>query len=609
MLFKNNMRPALATAGASGADSARGKKANDIFTRAEIDEDFNAFGKGAEKPRTAPNRQGGSSQNGRPSRPSRPPQRRRKPATNFSWKPVLFAGLAVVALILVIVILIAIFAAPKKNIKLEDDIYFTYVDSDGKYRLVSNNNVLKDTFDGELEIVPAKDASFAYVYEKISEDENSGYKMYLLDGKKLTPVEATADSKPLAVADYEPGIVYKQNGRTYYYSKDDQVPITGSDTADNFMISGDAKTVVYTIESSNKDGQYELRYFCNGGSAKVGPYNFVPSAISNDGKYIYGIFRNVLCYITVKDNGKTYDNGVIANNTFGEILSITGMNVDGNEIIFCAQPANKLTPVSYMYKIGDSEPKQIADGVFTPIYADSKIVCPETFLNSYFICQKEVMDEEGDTSVEVATYFLDKKEGARKMADTVGRFSPDKKYFYFIDEDRENSLMQLKLNSKDFSDGLYPVLSDVVDFDVTESGNIYAMIDARAKDGNKGIIYFWDRSDKKTKLSSDSADLDSMKICVNSAYFSETNEDGSTKVYISTEGSAKKEVEFKSANLTATPEIVMGAGKKGYAYFIDKDGSTKLFYTSNGKKFSSVCNSCKIAGFTKEPEASPEDAE
>ena len=606
MLFKNNMRPAFAAAGACGTSSANSAKANDIFTKAEMDEDLNAFGRSAEKPRTAPNRQ--SAPNGRPARPNRPPQRRKKPTSKPSWKPILFAGLAVAAVVLVVVVLIAIFAAPQKNIKLEDNIYFTYVDSDGKHRLVSNKSVLKETFDGELEVVPAKDASFAYVYEKLSDDDNSGYKMYLLDGKKLTPVEATADSKPLAVADFAPGIVYKQNGRTYYYSKDDQVPITGSDTADNFIISGDAKTVVYTIESSSKDGQYELRYFCNGGSAKVGPYNFVPTVISNDGKYIYGVFRNVLCYVTVKDNGKTYDNRVVANNTIGEILDITGINVKGDEIIFCAQSANKLSPTSYMYKIGDSEPKQIADGVFTPIYADSTIVCPETFLNSYFVCQKEVMDAEGDTYVETATYFLDKKEGARKMADTVGKFSPDKKYFYFIDEDHENSLMQLKLSSKDFSNGLYTVLSDVVDFDVTDSNNIYAMIDARAKDGNKGIIYFWDRSDKKTKLIADSADLDSMSISVNSAYFSETDEEGSTKIYISTEGSAKKEAEFKSSNLTATPEIAMGAGKKGYAFFTDKDGNTKLYYTSGGKKFSSICNSCKIAGFTKEPETSTEAA-
>ena len=192
------------------------------------------------------------------------------------------------------------------------------------------------------------------------------------------------------------------------------------------------------------------------------------------------------------------------------------------------------------------------------------------------------------------------------MADTVGKFSPDKKFFYFIDEDQENSLMQLKLNSKDFKDGLTVVLSDVVDFGVTEGGNIYAMIDARDKDGLKGIIYFWDRSDGKTKQTSKSADLDSMTVCVNSVYFAETNAEGNTTVYISTDGSAKKEVEFKSANLIATPEIVMGAGKKGYAFFVDKDGNTKLFYTSNGKKFSSVCDSCKIIGFNEEPEASDE---
>ena len=583
------MRPAFAAAGANGSAGSDRAKIKDLFVRSEVDEDFNAFGEAPERPKASAPRAD------RPTQPKRPPQRRRRPQNQIPWKPLLLIGAAVLALILIVVVAVVIFSAPQKNIKLEDNVYFTYVDSNGKYRIVSNDDTLKQTFDGEIEIIPAKDASFAYVLEQVSTEEKSGYKMYILKGNKLTTVEATADSKPIALAEYEPGIVYKENSRIYYYSEKDQVRITSDTSADNFIISGDASVVVYTMDSAKDSDQLELKYFCKGASNKVGPYNFIPSVVSIDGKYIYGVYRNVLCYITVEEDGEEYDETVITNNTFGEILGITGINVEGNEIIFCAQPLNKDNPISYMYKIKDSEPKQIAEGIFTPIYSDSKIVCPESFLNSYLLCEKTLLDEEENINyIERSTYFLDKNDGARKIASGDGQFSPDEKYFYYINEE-EQTLVQVDLKSKDFSKNTKALLPDVTDFAIIESGDLYVMVE----DVDKGFIYFWDCSDKNRSIISHAADLESMELCANSVYFSETNDEDITTIYVSTEGSAKKVAEFKSSSPTDTPEIDMGVGKKGFAYFVDESGKTKLFYTSNGKKFSVVSDSCIIPDYSE----------
>lgn len=580
MLYRNNMRPAYATAGGESSAKDDRSEIKNFFTRSEADD---AARMGGQRPNTA--RPAGASA----PRPNRRPAR---PNNNAAlWKYIAVAAAAVVAIVLLIVIIVAIFSAPKKNLKIEDNIYFSYVDSDGKYHIVSNGDTLKQTFEGEVQLIPAADASFAYVIENTSGEEEAGYKMYILNGRNLKSIEATAD-KIIDLAEYEPGIVYQENGRFYYYSSDDHSPITSDDSADNFIISGDASAVVYTMDSSKESDQVELKYFCNGGSLKVGPYNFVPSAVSNDGKYVYGIFRNVLCYLEIEDDGENFEQEVITNNTYGEITGITGINVKGDEIIFAAQPANKDNPISYMYKVGDSEPTQIAEGTFTPVYANKAVVCPETFLNSYFECKKSFVDEEGDVTTEISTYYLDKNDGARKMADAKGTFSPDQKYFYYIED---KNLVRIPLNSKDFSKDADVVFSDASDFAIIENGDLYVMVE----DVDLGFIYFVDSSTTKKSRVSHTADLDSMQVCANSIFFSETDDEDVTTIYVSNEGSAKEEAEFKSSTPATIPVIKMGSGKRGYAYFVDENGNTKLFYTSNGKKFSIISDACSIPGYSE----------
>ena len=598
MFYNNNMRPALATVGAESSAKEGRRSLKDLFVRSEqsADDDFNAFGDTTDKPRaSAPKAERPQQPPRQQQRPSRPPQKR-KPSGNVQWGPIIAIAAVVVVAILLVVLLVAIFSAPGKNVKLEDNVYFSFVDADGKYRVVSNGKVLSEAFDGEVNVVPASDRSFAYIFETVNGTEGSGYKMHILKGTKIETIAATADSIK-TFAYYEPGIVYERNDRFHYYSDEDHTPITSDASADNFIISGDAAAVVYTVSSSKESDQTVLKYFYDGASVSIEPYNFTPVSLSTDGKYVYGVFNNSLCCIQIEDKGETYTQLRITNDSHGSFGEITGMNADGNEIIFYTESESKGT-ISYMYSIKDSEPVQIAAGKFKPVYANSDVACPSTFINGYFEGTAVHFDEETEKDVAtVATYFLDKKNGAQKLADTTGKFSPDGDYFYFIDDDR--ILVRIGLNGKDFASETEQIISDVADFSIIENGDVYIMFEDSE---DVGYIYYWNSSTGKRVTVSYDADLESMQVCANSIFFTETDDEGVVTVYVSTEGSAKETASFKSASPVATPIIEMGSGKKGYAYFNDEDGNTKLFYTSNGKKFSKVSAACTIADFSEDAE-------
>ena len=587
MLNKFGMRPAFAAASSQGSAQSNRSAFSPVYSEAD---DYNAFGSTPQRPASAPKTP--------PKKPQRPTPKSPKKKFNFailggSMTSILIAAIALVVVIVMIVVAVAIFSAPAKDIQLKDNAYFTYTDNEGKNHVVSNGNVIKKTFDGEISIVPATDYSFAYVFENVVSDSGAGVRMYILKGKNLKEIEAFADSVPTVLAEFEPGIIYVQNSRYYYYSADDHAPITGNPSASNFTIAGDASIVIYTEDSKKDEGYTELKCFQNGSSTRVGPYNFTPVAVSNDGQYVFGTSANGNLYY-LEINKKTDENTKptqISSAKNGTFRALKGMNLDGDEIVFCADSTKGI--VSYFYSMGDNaEPQEIGSGIFTPISADRETVCQSTFVNSYFTCVTSVSGydeetEESYTQSAVATYFLDKREGARKVADAVGQFSPDGKYFYYIDETQ--TLIRVPLNSKDFARDAETVQNEVSDFAVIAKGNVYMMLD----DQDKGFIYFWKASTKKSTRVTYNADLDSMQFCANSIYFSETDENGTT-IYVSTNGSNKEVAVFKSGTPTATPTIVMGATESAYAFFTEEDGSLKLYFTENGKKFAFVASPSTI---------------
>jgi len=536
-------------------------------------------------------------------------KRRKKGGSNNLLKPILAIVGVVVAVVLLIVIVVALFSAPNKNVKLEDNAYYTYTDSDGTYHIVSNGKKVEHSFNGNVTLIPAKNYSFAYVFESVSDANKSGVNMYILKGTKLESIEGFADSIPTVYADYKPAFVYLEKDIYCYYSADgDQGPIVKKGTADNFVISNDGDVVVYTEASSVDPTYIDLKYFTRSGTEPTGLSNLTPVGLSTDGSYIYatGMTSDTgitsLYYLQVNKRSLETSSPVAITSAskHGSFRAITGMNANGKEIIFSVDDLSKGTVVSYRYKIKDTEPQMIAEGTFTPINTDKDTVCPDTFINTYFVCANNVaVDDEGGMSSMLATYVLEKK-GARKVANTVGQFSPDEKYFYYVDE--ASNLVRVPLNSKDFARDEKNIVNAVADFAVVDKGDVYAMLLSQE-------ISFWDASTGQRKRIIFNADLDSMRVCGNTVFASISDKEvGTTVVYSSTGGSSKEEASFKDTELAQSPTIIMGGGTAGYALVKDTNDSLRLYYTSNGKKFTFV-SSCGDTAPNSGTESAPKETE
>lgn len=603
MLNKSNMRPAYASVGNQSPTNNNANVFGSNMFFSSDDDDFNAFGDTSSKTTPPPKKRRPQPKDQRDPRDPRDPkeprdQKRpqrpgRRKSITINPKTLLIGAAAVVALVLVIVLVVALFSSPGKNIRREDNVFFSYADAEGNYHVVSNGKLIGETFEGEIELVPARDNSFAYIFEEfITENGDTVIQMYILDGKKLSIVDAEA-TKIIAYADYEPGIIFKNGDIVQLYSKNAFEDISSDLSAANFLISGDASTVVYTETAGRNNDTSQVKYFRDAGFNDIGETNgIIPVAVSRDGKYVYAYDEsNALYCLEVTKRGTEYKQIPIVPSTSKTFGGVSELNANGNEIIFYyAEPDGRVA--SYIYKVGDDKPTGIAEGIFEYVSADKEVACPSSFVDSYFTAERSVSDEDGRTSKVTATYYYTKK-GARKLADEVGQFSSDGKYFYYIDSSNSD-LVRVSLRSSDFEKDAKVISRAISYFSITEKGDIYTYSRATASSG--GTISFKKFSDSTSKKISSIPDTASMSACGNSVYFSETDNDV-LKLYVSTNGASKEEVTFKNVLPATYVTIEMGTGNKGYAYFVDVDGNTKLLYTSNGKDFDIVCDSCIIPGY------------
>ena len=595
MLNNGSMRPAYSTVGANNADNSVRTNQQLSFSAAQTDEDFNSFGDTSAKSGASAQRQRPQQPQQKRPRPSNTPRRRRNFLSNLDPKVLLIGVAAVVALIVLICLLIAVFSSPGKGIVRKDNVYMVYQDADsGDYAIMSNGKKVDHAFDGEIELYPAKDYSFAYVFEEaLTDDGNTVTRMYVLEGKSLQLVQAEAD-KVLAWADYEPGIVFKEGDVVQFFSENAFEDISSDSGANNFIVSGDASTVVYTEPAGRDRDTTTVKYFRNAGFNDIGDTpGLIPAAISNDGSYVYAYDNNTnaLYYIEVSKRGAEYEQKAIVEATSYTYNSINSINADGTEIVFSYTYTNgKL--VSWIYQVGDKKPAGIGEGVFKYFSDDNKTVCPVSLVDAYFTAERTVTDEDGNTDKVTSTYFYDGK-SARKLADETGKFSPDGKYFYYIDSDSAD-FVRVPLNSKNFEEDAKIIAKAIDSFVLTEKGDIYTYSKPTSSTGGK--IVFREAADSTSKAVSSRPDSGSMFLCGNSIYFSETVGD-EIKIYVSTDGATKEEVTFKKCSFETSITIEMGAGEKGYAYFLDSNGQVKLLYTSNGKSFDVVCDSCIIPGY------------
>ena len=597
MLNNGSMRPAYATAGTTSANRGANENSQLCFSQGRADEDFNAFGNqssraGASASRSNPQRQ---PQQKKP-RQSAPAPKKRSFLSNLNPKILLIGAVAIVAVVLLIFLLVAIFSAPGKGVVADDNVYIFYesTEEDG-YRILSNGKEVDYLFEGEIELVPAKDNSFAYVFEDtLNSNGDTVIKMYILKGKRLKPVEAVAD-KIITYAEYEPGIIFKRGSIVQFYSENAFEEISSGSSSDNFLISGDATTLIYTEVSGRERDTTTLKCFLNksGLNDVEDTEGLIPVSISIDGKYVYAYAEdNSLYYIKISGNGEEFEKKTIVSPTQSSTFtSINSINADGDEIVFSYTKDGKA--ISFIHKVGNKELERIGEGIFTYLPADGKTVAPSSLVNSYYTVESTVQNDEGENKKVISTCYYNGKE-TRKLANEIGKFSPDGKYFYYID-DETSYLVRISLDSKDYQKDAKMFPTSIDSFVVTEKGDLYTYSGPKGNEGGK--IIFREASNNSSESVSFEADADSMFLCGNSIYFSETDDD-TVKVYVSVNGATKEEVTFKKSSFETPLTIEMGTGDRGYAYFVDSNDDTKLLYTSNGKTFSIVCESCIIPGYS-----------
>ena len=565
MLFNNRMRPAVATAGASADSAAQRKNRLDtmtLYANSEAD-DFGAFTTDRTQER-APRRE----------RSTPPPKKTEKKGSARTWIIVIAA---VVAVVLIGIVIAAVALNSSDDITYTNNTYIAYIQDNGQYCVSVNGNVLDQEFPGETRVIPSLDRSFAYVECNATD----GYQIYLLEGKKLTALtkEESAVTEVIAYADGAPAVLYEEDGKIWFYNEDYGRKPMHND-ADNFLLSSDGQSVIYTRPVPG-DGTVTRTYLYRDGSGSSidGLKNFVPVQLSPDGTYLYGFGDTAtqsgkLYCVTTEDGEKT----PVCEANFG---GITAINVAGDEIVYYTVADAKVSSFIYSHKKGNFEIAK-SKGIFVPA-GDPSVARYGTFADSY-LQSTSVLESilDTDTAIPNYTFYINKKFESKQIASAAGQFSPDGRYFYYVNA-KSKFLYQVDLNhledepQKIYNDGI------VVDFAVTQKGNLYIL-------DKENYLYFRNPSNKRNETISVEATEISMYAYANQLFFVEQEDD--TGVYVTKEGSEAEIAKFGDAELEALPLFNTGDSKNTFAYFYGETGCS-LFYTGNGKKFKRISSECE----------------
>ena len=572
MFLKRDMRPEAA--GAPTPDSTWNKKLSSVMfnTATDAPSDFGGFGDEPERP-SAPSQNRGGNRNGN------------KGFGGFKLdKKIIMIASAIAAVVVILAVVLGVFLlSGDGNIEKEDNAYMSYVDSQGKYHVLANGEHIDHVFEGDVELIPAKDNSFAYVFDH----GGDGIYMYILKGKKLEPVLDTAVEDYLATADLEPGIVFTESassGLNYMLYNEKlgiEMIVKESKDPDNFIISGDGETVVYTIADNDSDDRL-LYMYQDRLPEPVTSTSCIPVAISNYGDYIY-VKRTVegITKLFVRDVKKEETFAVEKSDKFVAILE---MNVKGDEVIFCTGEGPdslsdlldgdvyEITTFLYRHKATKNEyTMELGPNLVTSVKIDPDVAIYKTFADKYL---ETTISE--DLTADRHTYHLTNKFVKETLVKYNGKFDPNGDYFYYLNNDQE--LIQMDLGSK--TRDTFPVYNGtVLDFAVTEKGNIYLL------DDDQTLVY--------RKMSTGNSDRPSSYATAmsfhsdsNKVYFSEND---SEVTYVSEEGSDKSIAKFGSSELTGLPYFSDNGGKKCYAVIFDDTKDTySVYYTSNGNRFSYI---------------------
>ena len=569
MIFKNNLRPAFASASVGG--QAYGRKAQKgafvYDADASQNDDYGAYNTS------------GSSANA-----SRGPKR-----SGIRPSVIGIAVAAVVAVILLIVLIVALAGGNGGHVKYSDNSFAAFSDEDGIYRVVANGKTIKE-YESEVELVIADDRSFAYIIT----NSDDGYRIAVTYGKEAVEITPSPVTKILATATLSPAVVWLDADNGVYLYTDEkgeeritrEIEHTEANADHSFCISADGKTVAYT--KMNEDDP-SIKYLCvYTDNAEIRfQKNMIPVALSDDGSMIYAkATRDGTSYsLYVLPFNDEADRYLISEN-FGSILAT---NTTGNEIVFSTLTSDGVTTnlVKFNLKKMDevAEPLKIGSnklgGLYYPVAVNPQIARYATFADTYFECRYSEIDEAIEYTAPVR--YITKKFESKSVSSYAGKFDPDGDYFYYINS--KSSLYRVDLSDDDYVSE--KITDDVVDFAVTQKGNVYWLDEASR------VMYYSVSKDKRTRIA-DNVEGISMYTYSNTLYFSFV--DG-VSVFSSKEGSEKEAVKFDSATVTGLPFFADAASKKTFVAFYDQDSEVyKMFYTANGKSFKAVATCADIYG-------------
>ena len=568
MFFKRTSRPAFAyataSAGAMGNQSMSDKKYENFAFASSQSNDFNSFGSS-------------SSAKSQKSAPKRPNQK--KVTFEIPGKRIAIITAVVIAIIVVAALVIGLFLSKSGDIVYEENTFVSYQEQDSTYRIAMNGKVLKDVFTGEVKLTPAKDNSFAYV-EALVEDKVN---VYILDNNKLTLICEGIDNV-LALADYVPGVVYKDDIRVEYYFDDTHTSLAGKDDylPENFVISPDGTAISYTKKNKNNTEIKDL-FLCTAErttpkAITTGSISMIPVALSNNGEHLvaYVETADVKTLYLISGNSKQKISGVE-----GSFEALTAINADSTEIVFTAK--NGVDTRTYVYNCTETKKDEtvahsVSSGVALPQITDPAVCTRESFKKCYF---------QNNSAEAPLTVYVNKKYEAVKISDYVGKIDAEEKYLYVINNQRgDNQLIQIKLlgesSGKNNKATTKQMASGVVDFVITNKGNIYYK-------NTSGDLFCQKLSKTKPSRIAKSIDEFVFYNYSNQVLFEKTDISGVKTVYVTEEGSKAEQFTFGKVEPTSLPTFTNAYSKKTYVYFYDDTSDMyTLFYTSNGKSFSKV---------------------
>ena len=182
-------------------------------------------------------------------------------------------------------------------------------------------------------------------------------------------------------------------------------------------------------------------------------------------------------------------------------------------------------------------------------------------------------------------WYINKNYEISRVSKTAGKFDPDGNFFYTVNT--AGNLTYIDLNDEERMSQKLPSAEGIVDFAVTQKGNVYWLADS-------GRLMFYDVSKDKNTLVTDSAEAISMYTYSNTLYFTMTDNEG---VFCSEEGSKMEKASMGKIAVNGLPVFADPNSKNTFIGFYDAENDEwTLLYTSNGRTFKSLERWADVVG-------------